>query len=367
MYIYNRYSQAAQNHTAKITVPPQTSSRILGLWLFTVCFFIAVLVVFGGFVRLTRSGLSIVEWDIVTGVVPPIGDTAWQETFEKYRQTPESQLINPEMTLPEYKFIYYMEYFHRLLGRLTGLLLVVPLIVFLIKRTIPLRKSPVYLGLAALFALQGFMGWYMVQSGLVDQPHVSHYRLTAHLLLALLLFAGCFWLGLNNTFGTAPLKAIPASSSSFKLSLGLLGAIILQITYGGFVAGLKAGHISDTFPLMSGYLIPPGLLSWLEPWPLNLISNPITVHFLHRWIALVVLALTLALYFEINKTARSRTIRVSAVALLLLVSVQILLGIAVIFWHVPISLALVHQAVALMLFAIGLYINHQVILKAQPR
>lgn len=335
--------------------------RVLGIWLFGVCLLIAALVVFGGFVRLTRSGLSIVEWEVVTGVVPPLGETAWEEAFKQYQQTPEFQKVNTEMTLREYRFIYYMEYFHRLLGRLAGLSLALPLFVFLSIGVIPLRKAPVYAGIALLFALQGFMGWHMVKSGLVDQPLVSHYRLTAHLLLALALFAGCFWLGLNRI--TRP--SIPAqpthNAPALMLSLSLTAALVVQIAYGGLVAGLKAGHVSNTFPLLSGYLIPPGLLWPLQPWPINLVANPATVHFLHRWFAFAVLALVLALYSIVMKGAYSRPVRAALHWLLGLAGLQIMLGVSVIIWNVPLSLALVHQAVGVFFFALTLFITHRLL------
>jgi cytochrome c oxidase assembly protein subunit 15 len=343
----------------KTESPLKTSNKALAIWLFSLCGLIAIMVVFGGFVRLTRSGLSIVEWEVITGVIPPLSEAAWQSTFAQYQQTPEYRHINHLMTLAEYKSIYYAEYFHRLLGRVTGLILVIPLAIFLWRKIIPWREAPIYLGISLLFALQGAMGWYMVQSGLVNQPQVSHYRLTAHLLLAVALFTLCFWLALRKANLTLGLKPGFNHATVFNLSLALTGVIVIQIAYGGLMAGLKAGYISNTFPLMFGYLIPPGLLSPLQPWALNLVENPATVHFVHRWLAFIVLALTGVLYFALKKGVYHPKIQLAAIALVCLVSVQILLGIEVIFWHVPISLALVHQATALGLFALALFINYQ--------
>lgn len=339
----------------------QNSGKTLGIWLFTVCFFVSIMVIFGGFVRLTRSGLSMVEWHVVIGVMPPIGEDTWQETFEKYRQTPEYQKINAGMTLQEYKSIYYREYIHRVLGRLTGLVFVVPLLIFLLTGTIPLQKSPVYLGIGLLFALQGFMGWYMVSSGFIDQPHVSHYRLTAHLLLALTLLALCFWIGLNNALGFSASKQL--SGQSMLFTLGLIVVIIIQVSYGGLVAGLKAGYISNTFPLIFGYLIPPGLLSGVQPWPKNLVANSVTVHFLHRWFAFVVLIFAIAQCYMVRKRGYSRTIQISSVVIVVLTGIQILLGLWIIRWHVPVSLALIHQAAALMLFVVAFFIGHRLLLR----
>ncbi|GAB4460560.1 MAG: COX15/CtaA family protein [Anaerolineae bacterium] len=340
-----------------------TSSKLLSGWLFSLCSLIAAMVLLGGFVRLTHSGLSIVEWQIVTGVVPPVSDAAWQVTFSQYQQTPEYRHINHDMTLPEYKFIYFIEYFHRLLGRLTGLILVIPLIIFLARKTISRREAPLYIGIGLLFALQGGMGWYMVKSGLVDRPAVSPYRLTAHLLLALLLFALCFWLALDKVNQPSRVKRQPKRGLVFKLSLGLTAILVVQITYGGFMAGLKAGHVSATFPLMFGYLIPPDLLSSLQPWPLNLVANPLTVHFVHRWLGFVVLALIGILFYVVRKRTCAWKLQLSVAALLVLGGFQILLGIGVITWHVPLALALSHQTVALGLFALTLFINHQVVVK----
>ncbi len=335
------------------------SNKLLSGWLLSLCLLIIIMVVFGGFVRLTRSGLSIVEWEVVTGVIPPIGETAWQATFAKYQQSPEYQHINSQMTLEEYKFIYYAEYFHRLLGRITGLMLVIPLAIFLWRKIIPLQKAPIYLGVAVLFALQGVMGWYMVQSGLVDQPNVSHYRLTAHLILALTLFACCFWLALNKL--DFALDSVPQSDQRvvLGLSFGVITAIVIQIIYGGFMAGLKAGYISNTFPLMFGALVPPGLLSALQPWPINLVADALTVHFIHRWLAFLVLALIGLLYFRVRKKGYGPKIQQSTLILFLWGGTQVLLGISVIFWHVPILLALLHQTIALGLFALAMLVNHQ--------
>lgn len=326
-------------------------------WLLTVCVFIAVMVIFGGYVRLTRSGLSIVEWQVVTGVWPPLSEAAWESAFEKYRQTPEFRHINSEMTLSKYKAIYYREYTHRLLGRLTGLVYVIPLLAFLKSGAIPRRQIPLYLAIGLLFALQGLLGWSMVKSGLVNRPHVSHYRLTAHLLLALLLFGCCFWAMLSTSPPTSGLTRWVDTPPALKLSLGLMTALVLQMAYGGLVAGLKAGTAASTFPLIFGYLIPPNLLP-TSPWPVNLIDNPLTTHFIHRWLAFGVLALIIALGYTVSKAAYPHALR-SVVILLGLACFQIALGISVIIWYVPLWLALIHQANGLAMFAATLFITRQ--------
>lgn len=341
-------------------------NKTLSIWLFTTCIFITMMVIYGGYVRLTRSGLSIVEWQVVTGMIPPLTQDAWQAEFELYQQTPEYQKVNTGMSLDAYKSIYYREYIHRLLGRLTGLIYVVPLFIFLFKGIIPRHKRNIYLLIGLLFAAQGFMGWCMVQSGLIDQPAVSHYRLTSHLLIALLLLGLCFWNGLDHAIGAPAASRASTKSALFMLSLSLIAIIVIQISYGGLVAGLKAGYLSDTFPLIFGYLIPPGLLSMLQPWYINLIDNMTTVHFVHRWLAFVVLTVAGVLYFCGKKERCPPSVQKGALAEVALVTLQILLGLGVIIWHIPVWIALIHQVTAFILFVVALYINHRLPGKAFP-
>lgn len=204
-----------------------TTNRQLAVWLLAVSALIVVLVVYGGWVRLTRSGLSIVEWKVVTGVVPPLSAAAWESEFAKYRQTPEYQLVNYGMGLDEFKFIYYMEFGHRLLGRLAGLLFVAPLLYFLCRRAIPRAHIPAYLGIGLLFALQGLVGWLMVKSGLDDRPQVSHLRLTLHLCCALALLAACFWQALGYLSSAAKARSVPRLAR--RLCIWLFVAVCLQI------------------------------------------------------------------------------------------------------------------------------------------
>ena len=241
--------------------------RMIRRWLLIVCGLVVFMVLFGGYVRLTRSGLSIVEWNVITGIVPPTSEADWQAEFAKYQESPEFEHVNADMTLSEYKFIFYNEYIHRLVARFAGLIVVLPFFWFLAKGIIPWRKSAIYWVVVILFGLQGAMGWYMVSSGLVDRPAVSHYRLTAHLLLALLLLSIAFlqWLHLDNR------RAWHASGLLWVAGL-VVGLIIIQISYGGLVAGLKAGYVSDTWPLMYGAWLPAGIFSALDPWWRNLVE-----------------------------------------------------------------------------------------------
>jgi len=338
-----------------VTTPIVAPQRAVTRWLFTVCALIIGLTVFGGYVRLTRSGLSIVEWNVITGIVPPIGETAWQAEFAKYQATPEFRQINFDMTLADYQRIFYVEYIHRLIARLAGLIVVVPLGIFLWRGLIPWRKAGVYLSIAALFGFQGFLGWYMVSSGLVDQPAVSHFRLTIHLLVALTLLGLTLWTALNDRQPGAQPRSV--WSGTAKLTVALLVVLVMQIAYGGLVAGLKAGHASDTWPYMFGYLVPPGLLTVIEPWWRNLLESVPTVHFVHRWFAFVVLVFAGLLYLQTRQQAIRRTI-LGVVALVL---VQITLGVTVIWFHVPLVLALLHQATALLLFSVVVWLLHQLV------
>ena len=318
------------------------------------------MVVLGGYVRLTRSGLSMVEWEPVRGIIPPIGEQQWQEEFAKYQTTPEFKIINKNMTLEGYKSIFYLEYIHRLLARFAGLVVVIPLFYFLLKGIIPWRKSAVYLAIALLFAFQGFMGWYMVSSGLRDVPSVSPYRLTIHLLLALFLLAMTLWMALNHRYGF-PLKVEGATRSSpFVVSVLVLAVLVLQISYGGLVAGMKAGHVSNTWPLMFGRVIPPNLLAQLEPWWMNLLTAPATLHFIHRRLAVAVLMSAHFMYWVTKKREYSTAVHKARVWLIGLTSVQIALGVSVIWFGVPLVLALTHQAMALFMFVISIFINYRV-------
>ncbi len=333
---------------------PKTQNTSVMNWLFAFTFIVAMLVVFGGFVRLTRSGLSIVEWNPVSGVVPPIGQQAWEEEFAKYQKTPEYLHINTEMTLPEYKFIFYMEWIHRIIARLAGLFYAIPVFYFLFKKAIPFREFGIYFAMGMIFIAQAFMGWYMVASGLVDRPSVSHFRLTIHLLFALSLLALALWTALGHKFGFHTGKKVRWSLPS-NLSAWAMGLLLLQITYGGMTAGLKAGHVSDTWPLMFGRWIPPGLFnSWID-----LFETPQTIVFIHRWLAwLGLIAVPVVTYF-VRKQNYPKDVQRGLLWLTGAVALQITLGVLTVLSYVNIVIALTHQANALILFALGIYFLHR--------
>jgi cytochrome c oxidase assembly protein subunit 15 len=329
----------------------KSTEKTVTIWLLTVAALVAAMVVVGGYVRLTRSGLSIVEWNPISGVIPPIGETAWQEEFAKYQQTPEYRIVNREMTLAGYQQIFYLEWAHRLIARIAGLVVVLPLAYFLWRRIIPWRDSLPYLLIGLLFGLQGFLGWWMVASGLLSAPNVSHFRLTIHLLTALLLLALALWLALNRIHGQSGLRWRHWSALG-----GLtLAVTVVQIAYGGLVAGLKAGHISNTWPLMFGAWIPAGLLTVLDSWLMSVVAAPATVHFIHRWLAFGVLAAAIWLWWR----QRNGGAAAAALWLAALVLLQIGLGVSVVLFGVPLWLALLHQATAVALFAAAIYLNHR--------
>lgn len=331
----------------------EKENNIIINWLGIIVVLILLMVALGGFVRLTRSGLSIVEWNPISGVVPPLGQEAWEEEFAKYQQTPEFKTINSSMTLDGYKRIFYIEYIHRLVGRIAGLAVALPLLYFLVRGIIPWKKSAIYIAVVFLFALQGAVGWYMVSSGLEEMPHVSHFRLTIHLLLALFLLVITLWLLLHHYYRFPPRRMSGNRSRPFQLLLATMAALIVQIAYGGFVAGLKAGWIANTWPLMHGRLIPEDILLPAMPWWLSLLESPAAVHFIHRWFAFIVLLMAGILYWQTKQKA--------TLLLIGLLASQILLGISVVIFSVPIWLALAHQLMAMLLFMTAVYIAYQLL------
>ena len=334
---------------------PKTQNQSVMKWLRIFSLIVVFLIVFGGFVRLTRSGLSITEWNPISGSVPPLNETAWQEEFAKYQQTPEYLQINTDMTLAEYKYIFYIEWIHRFIARLAGLAYAIPVFYFLFKKMIPWKEFGIYFVMGMLFISQAFAGWVMVASGLVDRPSVSHFNLTIHLLLALALLGLSIWTALGHKYGF-PNSTKKANWSTPSKWAGMYFVILLlQITYGGMTAGLKAGHVSSTWPLMFGKLIPPNLFSSL----INVIESPQTIVFIHRWLAWLVLITALVMVWQARKQNYLGEIKNGLVLLIAAIVLQIMLGIATVLSFVQIVIALLHQATAVGLFALGVYFIHR--------
>ncbi len=333
-----------------------SARRQVAGWLTLCCVMIFVMVVLGGVTRLTGSGLSMVEWDPIFGVVPPLNEQQWEEVFAKYRASPEYQKVNIGMDLQGFKSIYWFEFAHRLLGRSIGLAFLLPLLYFALRRML---GRPLLMRLAAAFVLgglQGVLGWYMVKSGLVDRPHVSQYRLTAHLTLALLIYAYLLWLLLDLLF-PAP-AGRPAARGLRRAAPGVLGLVALTIVSGGFVAGLKAGFAYNTFPKMGDQWLPPA--GWmLQPGWRNLFENIATVQFDHRLLALLTLAAVITFWFYAREQPVARSARVGVHLLLIIAIIQVSMGIGTLLLHVPVSLAAAHQAGALTLLSVALFVVHR--------
>ncbi len=341
---------------------PKTQNRAVMIWIFTFGSFAVFLVLFGGFVRLTRSGLSIAEWNPVMGAVPPLNQQAWQTEFARYQLTPEFQKINYDITLDQYKEIFTIASFHRFIARVAGFIFAIPFFVFVFKKTIPWKEVGLYVVMGILFLAQAILGWVMVASGLVDQPAVSHYLLASHFFMALTLIGISLWTALGHLYGFPDASKKIKWSFASKIVLAGLVVLLVQIVYGNFTAGLKAGYISDTWPLMLGQLIPSGLLSQLQPAALNLVDAPLTVVFIHRWFAFVGLIVAVLIYWSIRKANQTlsqkfpREVMTGINVVIALVLVQITLGILVIISHVQIAIALIHQGNAIALFSTTIYV-----------
>jgi cytochrome c oxidase assembly protein subunit 15 len=328
-------------------------NRAVALWLLTCCALVFVMVVLGGVTRLTGSGLSMVDWRPLLGWLPPLGDVAWQRVFELYQQSPEYQSVNSHMDVDAFKSIFWLEFLHRLLGRLIGIAFLLPFLFFLAKGYIRANEWPKYLVMFILGGLQGVLGWYMVKSGLVDLPHVSQYRLTAHLVAAFLIYATMFWVAMSLLF--------PADGKQrhrcYGKSLGVTLITSLTVISGGFVAGLKAGKIYNTFPKMGDQWLPPGGMA-LEPFWRNFFDNATTVQFNHRVLAISTLFTIIFFWLNTRKLDLPARSRKGVNALLHTALLQVVLGITTLLMAVPILLGALHQAVAMLLFTVSLFILH---------
>ena len=321
-------------------------------WLLACCALVFAMVVVGGATRLTHSGLSIVEWQPLVGALPPLDDAQWAETFGKYKLTPEFKLRNHDMTVEGFKSIFWWEYFHRLLGRLIGVAFFLPFLYFWLRGRLDRPLGWKLAGIFVLGGLQGAMGWYMVKSGLVDDPRVSQFRLTAHLGLALLIHAAMFWV--------AHQILRPGSSGApaglRRAGLAFAAAVFAMALTGGFVAGIRAGFAYNTWPLMNGHWVPPEILM-IEPWWMNFGYNMATVQFVHRTLALAVLAGAAILAWRVfawrGATSESR---LAAGALAVATLSQVALGIATLLMVVPVGLGTAHQGGAVVVLTAALWL-----------
>jgi heme a synthase len=334
-------SMATRAHSARLAA---ANPRAIANWLFAVATLVFLMVVVGGITRLTESGLSITEWAPVTGAIPPLTDAQWQAAFEAYKQVPQYEAIHASMTLAQFKFIFFWEWVHRLLGRVIGLAFALPLAWFWVRGRIPAGYHLRLLALLALGGLQGAVGWWMVTSGLWQGVSVSHYRLAAHLLLALFILASLVWTARDLQALAADRNARPSAIT--PLALGVAAVLFVQLLFGAWVAGMDAGKVSQNWPMMGDSFLPVGV-DWSRGLFHALSSDPYLTHFIHRWWALAALIALVALAGAVKRAGD----RGGSIAIHAALGIQILLGIATVMSGVNIVLAVAHQAIGALLVA----------------
>jgi cytochrome c oxidase assembly protein subunit 15 len=335
------------------------NNRSIAHWLIVCAILIFAMVILGGVTRLTGSGLSMVNWHPIHGVVPPLNQAQWAEEFASYQKSPEFQKVNHSMDLDGFKQIFYFEYAHRMLGRFIGLVFLIPFLWFLFRGQIKRGLTPRLLLIFILGGMQGLLGWYMVKSGLVDNPHVSQYRLTAHLVAAIAIYALIIWtaMDLSTIYSRVPRRESTRPGYR-KAAHYLMLLVVITIISGGFVAGLKAGMIFNTFPTMHGQWIPDGILA-LNPVYLNPVENMVTVQFNHRVLAITTGILCLVYWFKSFRVSFDPATRSSFNLVGMMVIIQVFLGISTLLLHVPVWLGAAHQAGALLLFTFLLFNLHR--------
>ena len=332
--------------------PQGQHDRQIAYWLFFCAAVIFGMILLGGITRLTSSGLSMVDWKPIMGVIPPMTQTDWQEMFLKYQQFPEYQKINVGMSLEDFKPIFMYEYLHRVLGRLIGVIFIVPFLFFYFSRRIKTGLTPKLVIMLIGGGCQGLLGWYMVKSGLVDNPHVSQYRLTAHLGAAVLIYGFILW----TAFGLVlTARAQPVELQRF--SIGLSALIYLMILSGGLVAGTHAGNAYSTWPLMGDSFVPAGLYAMTPAW-LSAFEDITTIQFNHRMFAYLIVALVVAFAIRAFRFGIVGRLKVGIFCLIGLLGMQVTLGISTLLFYVPIPVAAAHQVGAVALLTASLFISH---------
>ncbi|MDB5409561.1 MAG: heme synthase, partial [Rhodospirillales bacterium] len=335
--------------------PDRTTAdhRAVAIWLLVCAAMIFAMVVLGGITRLTESGLSLTDWNPVTGNLPPLSDAAWQAEFARYREIPQFRAIHSWMTVADFKAIFFWEWLHRLWGRLIGFVFAIPFVWFLWRGRVAPSLRPRLFGLLVLGGLQGLLGWVMVQSGLSDGIEVSQYRLVAHLALAVAIYAAILWTALGLLW-----PATAHAPAALRRGAGAIVALVfVTLCAGGFVAGLRAGFIDNTFPLMDGSFVPPDYLA-LTPWWRNWFENAAAAQFDHRILAETTGGVVLVLWLAARRIVLPRRARVALHALLAAAALQLGLGIATLLLVVPVPLGVAHQAGALLLFTAALIASH---------
>jgi heme a synthase len=330
------------------------AKRAIALWLLACCALVFAMIVVGGITRLTHSGLSIVEWQPIVGAMPPLDETQWEAAFAKYRETPEFRLRNFDMTLEGFKGIFWWEYIHRLLGRVIGLAFLLPFLYFLARRRIDRPLGWKLAGIFMLGGLQGAIGWYMVRSGLVDDPRVSQFRLAAHLGLAFVIYGAMLWVALGLL--RSDLQPANATRLLRRMSSILVALVLFMVLSGALVAGIRAGYAYNTFPLMNGHLVPPELFM-IDPWWKNVGYNMATVQFDHRMLAWLLALIVGWTWWNTRRNAGLRP-RAWANALLAAFGLQFALGIATLLTTVHIVPAALHQAGSVFVFTCAVGLRH---------
>lgn len=330
--------------------------KLVIYWLLAGCLLIFIMVVVGGITRLTHSGLSISNYKLISGTIPPMNEIEWEQAFDLYKQYPEYQKINTHFTIEDFKSIYFWEWLHRVIGRVIGLVFIIPFIYFLIKRKLTkptIKKSIVLL---ILGAFQGFIGWYMVKSGLVDRPDVSHYRLALHLTTAFITFAFSFWVALDLMF---PKKEIIDSRFRNIIGVGLI-VLVLQIVWGAFVAGLDAGFIHNHWPLMNeSTLMHETVLIEQTPVWKNFIQGKSGVQFVHRYLAYLVVAFIAYIYHKSRRMQLTALQQNGITSLIIIVFIQFILGVFTLIFAVPVWLGVTHQIFAFFLLGAMTFVLHR--------
>ncbi|MBL4668782.1 MAG: COX15/CtaA family protein [Flavobacteriales bacterium] len=329
----------------------KSSDKSVIIWLLTGCTLIFLMVVIGGITRLTESGLSMVDWKLFMGMVPPLNEQDWIETFNQYKQFPEYKEVNFMFTLEEFKAIFFWEYLHRFIGRVLGMVFIIPFVYFLITIKITGKLIKQTLIILSMGAFQGFIGWWMVKSGLVDNPDVSHYRLAIHLIAAFLTFAYTFWVALSLIYKDTERPNVLLYRKWITV---LFVVTIIQIIYGAFVAGLNAGFIMNTYPKMGDSWFPDSIIAMKPLW-INFIDGISGVQFVHRILAHVVVALVLFLLLKSSKFELSKIQKNSLIALLVIVFTQFMLGVFTLLYGVPVWLGVTHQVGAFLLLGTVVY------------
>ncbi|WP_320814024.1 COX15/CtaA family protein [Flavobacterium sp.] len=328
------------------------------IWLLSGCVLLFIMVMVGGITRLTNSGLSMTDWHLVTDTFPPLTEEKWVDAFEEYKKFPEYQKINihNDFTLSDYQFIYFWEWFHRFIGRIIGMVFFIPFVYFLIKKKLDKSTIKKCIVLLLMGGFQGFLGWYMVKSGLIDNPDVSHYRLALHLTFAFITFAYTLWVALDLIYPTKN-EVFTSLRTIARIALVIL---IIQIIYGGFVAGLNAGLIHNHWPLMSdGQFIHDSVFIEQSSLLKNFTEGKSGVQFIHRTFAYVVVAMMVLLYFKSKKYSLNSLQQKGINTLLLIVLIQFTLGVFTLLFHVPLWLGLAHQLVAFVLLSAMVFTLHR--------